>query len=195
MVLFALLGGLILNLMPCVLPVMGMKLNSILQAGSDRRAIRLRFLATSAGILTSFMLLAGMVTALKLAGASLGWGIQFQNPWFIGLMVAVTFLFALNLFGAFEMLLPSAATGRLATAGIGDWRQLLRRDVRHAAGDAVLRAVPRYGGRLCPWRAAALPVADLPDARRGHEPAVAVCRPGAENGHAAAETRPLDELR
>lgn len=117
MVLFALLGGLILNLMPCVLPVMGMKLNSILQAGSDRRAIRLRFLATSAGILTSFMLLAGMVTALKLAGASLGWGIQFQNPWFIGLMVAVTFLFALNLFGTFEMLLPSSAAGRLATAG------------------------------------------------------------------------------
>lgn len=117
MVLFALLGGLILNLMPCVLPVMGMKLNSILLAGSDRRAIRLRFLATSAGILTSFMLLAGMVTALKLAGASLGWGIQFQNPWFIGLMVAVTFLFALNLFGAFEMLLPSSAAGRLATAG------------------------------------------------------------------------------
>ncbi|HFK5733435.1 TPA: protein-disulfide reductase DsbD domain-containing protein [Enterobacter sichuanensis] len=117
MVLFALLGGLILNLMPCVLPVMGMKLNSILHAGSDGRTIRLRFLATSAGIVTSFMLLASMVTALKLAGASLGWGIQFQNPWFIGLMVAVTFLFALNLFGVFEMLLPSAAAGRLATAG------------------------------------------------------------------------------
>ncbi|MDY0416727.1 protein-disulfide reductase DsbD family protein [Enterobacter sp. 170198] len=117
MVLFALLGGLILNLMPCVLPVMGMKLNSILHAGSDRRTIRLRFLATSAGIMTSFMLLAAMVTALKLAGASLGWGIQFQNRWFIGLMVTVTFLFALNLFGTFEMLLPSAAAGRLATAG------------------------------------------------------------------------------
>lgn len=117
MVLFALLGGLILNLMPCVLPVMGMKLNSILHAGSDGSTIRLRFLATSAGIVTSFMLLAAMVTALKLAGASLGWGIQFQNPWFIGLMVAVTFLFALNLFGVFEMLLPSAAAGRLATAG------------------------------------------------------------------------------
>lgn len=117
MVLFALLGGLILNLMPCVLPVMGMKLNSILHAGSDSRTIGLRFLATSAGIVTSFMLLAAMVTALKLAGASLGWGIQFQNPWFIGLMVAVTFLFALNLFGTFEMLLPSAAAGRLAAAG------------------------------------------------------------------------------
>ena len=117
MVLFALLGGLILNLMPCVLPVMGMKLNSILHAGSNSRTIRLRFLATSAGIVTSFMLLAAMVTALKLAGASLGWGIQFQNPWFIGLMVAVTFLFALNLFGTFEMLLPSATAGRLAAAG------------------------------------------------------------------------------
>ncbi|MGG7522019.1 protein-disulfide reductase DsbD family protein [bacterium BS0013] len=117
MVFFALLGGLILNLMPCVLPVMGMKLNSILHAGSDKRTIRLRFLATSTGILTSFMLLAAMVTALKLTGASLGWGIQFQNPWFIGLMVAVTFLFALNLFGVFEMLLPSAAAGRLAATG------------------------------------------------------------------------------
>jgi suppressor for copper-sensitivity B len=92
-VLFALLGGLILNLMPCVLPVMGMKLSAVLQAGSDRGMVRLRFLATSAGILTSFALLALMVTILKLTGASLGWGIQFQNPWFIGLMVAVTFLF------------------------------------------------------------------------------------------------------
>ncbi len=101
MLAFALLGGLILNLMPCVLPVMGMKLSSVLQAGTDTRKIRLRFLATSAGILTSFMLLATMVTVLKLTGASLGWGIQFQNPWFIGLMVAVTFIFALNLF-AFE---------------------------------------------------------------------------------------------
>ncbi len=87
------------------------------QAGTDTRKIRLRFLATSAGILTSFMLLATMVTVLKLTGASLGWGIQFQNPWFIGLMVAVTFIFALNLFGAFELFLPSAATGRLATTG------------------------------------------------------------------------------
>ncbi len=117
MVLFALLGGLILNLMPCVLPVMGMKLNSVLHGGTDTARIRLRFLATSAGILTSFALLAAMITALKITGASLGWGIQFQNPWFIGLMVAVTFIFALNLFGVFEMLLPSSLTGRMATAG------------------------------------------------------------------------------
>lgn len=106
MLLFALLGGLILNLMPCVLPVLGMKLSAVLHAGTDRRKIRLRFLATSAGILFSFALLAAMVSALKLTGAALGWGIQFQNPWFIGLMVAVTFVFALNLFGVFNVLLP-----------------------------------------------------------------------------------------
>ena len=117
MLLFALLGGFILNLMPCVLPVMGMKLSAVLHAGSDTRSIRLRFLATSAGILVSFALLATMVTALKLTGAALGWGIQFQNPWFIGLMVAVTFIFALNLFGTFAVLLPSSMVGRMATAG------------------------------------------------------------------------------
>ncbi|WP_139541104.1 protein-disulfide reductase DsbD family protein [Klebsiella spallanzanii] len=117
MLLFALLGGLILNLMPCVLPVLGMKLSAVLNSGSDKGKVRLRFLATSAGILTSFALLALMVTILKLTGSSLGWGIQFQNPWFIGLMVAVTFIFSLNLFGVFEMLLPSSAIGRMATAG------------------------------------------------------------------------------
>ncbi|EPC3818805.1 protein-disulfide reductase DsbD family protein [Klebsiella oxytoca] len=117
MLLFALIGGLILNLMPCVLPVMGMKLSAVLQSGSDKRAIGRRFLATSAGILTSFALLALMVTILKLTGASLGWGIQFQNPWFIGLMIAVTFIFSLNLFGVFEVLLPSSAVNRMATAG------------------------------------------------------------------------------
>ena len=71
---------LILNLMPCVLPVMGMKLSAVLQAGSDRGMVRLRFLATSAGILTSFALLALMVTILKLTGASLGWGSSFRIP-------------------------------------------------------------------------------------------------------------------
>ncbi|MGZ0801096.1 protein-disulfide reductase DsbD family protein [Kluyvera ascorbata] len=119
--LFALLGGLILNLMPCVLPVMGMKLSAVLHAGSDTRNIRLRFLATSVGILFSFALLAAMVTALKLTGAALGWGIQFQSPWFIGLMVAVTFIFALNLFGVFALLLPSSVASRMATAGGSGW--------------------------------------------------------------------------
>lgn len=115
--LFALTGGLILNLMPCVLPVMGMKLSSVLNAGTDRRRIRLRFLATTAGILTSFAVLAALMTVLKLSNAALGWGIQFQNPWFIGFMVAVTFIFSLNLFGVFELFLPSGLSSRFAVVG------------------------------------------------------------------------------
>lgn len=117
MLLAALLGGLILNLMPCVLPVMGMKLSAVLHIGQETREIRRRFLATSAGIIVSFALLATMVTALKLSGAALGWGIQFHSPWFIGLMVVVTLVFALNLFGVFNLLLPASFSGRMATAG------------------------------------------------------------------------------
>ena len=69
MILVALLGGLILNLMPCVLPVLALKLSSVLSAaGAPRRTLRLRFLAGAAGIVTSFMLLAGGLAMLRLAG-------------------------------------------------------------------------------------------------------------------------------
>lgn len=115
--LFALAGGLILNLMPCVLPVLGMKLGAVLHAGADKNKIRVRFLATTAGIICSFAILATGMTVLKLSNAALGWGIQFQNVWFIGLMVLVTFIFSLNFFGLFELLLPSGVVNRMATAG------------------------------------------------------------------------------
>lgn len=117
MLMIALAGGLILNLMPCVLPVMGMKLSTVLNAGTDRQRIRLRFLVTTSGILVSFAVLAMFMTLLKMSNAAFGWGIQFQNPWFIGLMVAVTFFFSLNLFGVFQLFLPSRWTNHFATAG------------------------------------------------------------------------------
>src|SRR5471032_2668910 len=114
--LMALAGGFILNLMPCVLPVLGMKLGSILQvAERDRQRVRVQFLASSAGIITSFLALALLMTVLRLTHQTLGWGIQFQNPWFIGLMVLVTALFTANLLGLFEINLPSRMTTRLAT--------------------------------------------------------------------------------
>ncbi len=118
MFLIALLGGLILNIMPCVLPVLGMKLSSILSArGIERRQIRTHFLASSAGILTSFWLLAVFLMALKLSGQALGWGIQFQNPYFIAVMVVITALFAANMLGLFEIQLPAGAQTWLATKG------------------------------------------------------------------------------
>lgn len=115
---FALLGGLILNLMPCVLPVLGLKLHSVLAVGRDnRRQIRGQFLASAAGILFSFWLLAAFLLSLKITGQAVGWGIQFQSAGFIGFMVAVTWLFALNLLGVWVLQLPGAMNQWLATRG------------------------------------------------------------------------------
>lgn len=114
--LMALAGGFILNLMPCVLPVLGMKLGSILQVEQrNRKSIRVQFLASSGGIITSFLALALLMTLLRYTNQTLGWGIQFQSPWFIGLMVLVTAVFTANLLGLFEINLPSKMTTRLAT--------------------------------------------------------------------------------
>ncbi|HCT3346334.1 TPA: thioredoxin family protein [Citrobacter koseri] len=116
--LMALAGGLILNLMPCVLPVLGMKLGSILLVEEkSRQRIRRQFLASVAGIIASFMALAMLMTVLRLTHQALGWGIQFQSPWFIGFMVLVMLIFSASLFGLFEFRLPSAMTTRLATHG------------------------------------------------------------------------------
>ena len=105
---FALLGGLILNLMPCVLPVLSLKLLSVLgHGGRENKDVRLGFLASVAGIVTSFMVLAAVLASLKAAGASIGWGIQFQQPVFLAIMVVVVTLFACNLFGLYEITLPS----------------------------------------------------------------------------------------
>ena len=114
----ALLGGLILNIMPCVLPVLGMKLSSVLGVDrSQRSQIRMQFLASSAGILTSFWMLAGFLLVLKFSGEALGWGIQFQNPYFIALMVVITAIFTANMLGLFEIQLPSSMQTWLATRG------------------------------------------------------------------------------
>ncbi|MCK5818262.1 MAG: thioredoxin family protein [Psychromonas sp.] len=118
MFLFALLGGLILNIMPCVLPVLGMKLSSILGThGIERTKIRRQFLASSAGIISSFWILAGFLLLVKLSGNALGWGIQFQNPYFIAAMVVITAVFAANMLGIFEIQLPSRLQTWLATRG------------------------------------------------------------------------------
>lgn len=114
----ALLGGLILNIMPCVLPVLGLKLNSVINTqGLARRAIRRQFIASAAGIITSFWLLAGALVLLKLSGQAIGWGIQFQNPYFIGTMAAVTGLFAANMLGLFSIQLPAGVSTWLAARG------------------------------------------------------------------------------
>ncbi|MGC1041685.1 protein-disulfide reductase DsbD domain-containing protein [Pantoea agglomerans] len=115
---FALAGGLILNLMPCVLPVLGMKLAFLTSSHHrDTNDIRKRFLATAAGIITSFILLAALIAVIRLSGRWVGWGFQFQSPWFTGFMVLVTWLFWFSLAGIAELRLPSSVSTRLATTG------------------------------------------------------------------------------
>ena len=113
--LFAVLGGLILNLMPCVLPVLSIKLLSVVSyGGRDPAAVRFGFLATAAGIVASMLAIAAALVGVKAAGMSVGWGIQFQQPIFLAFMALVVALFAYNLFGLFEIRLPQ----RLADAGL-----------------------------------------------------------------------------
>ncbi|TAN67958.1 MAG: disulfide bond formation protein DsbD, partial [Magnetospirillum sp.] len=104
----ALLGGLILNLMPCVLPVLSIKVLGVLGHGGGERAhVRASFLASAAGIVVSFLALAGLAVAVKQAGAAVGWGIQFQQPGFLAAMVLLLGLFAANLWGVFEVPMPT----------------------------------------------------------------------------------------
>ncbi len=116
----ALLGGLVLNLMPCVLPVLALKLmGAIGHGGGARGAARAGFLASAAGIVASFLVLAAAAAAVKLAGGAVGWGIQFQQPAFLVFLALVVTLFACNLFGLFEIGLPAWLGGAAARAGGG----------------------------------------------------------------------------
>ncbi len=115
--LLALLGGFILNGMPCVLPILSLKLFGLIQAsGKSAHAIRIGALATTAGILVSFWALAGAAVLARQAGAAIGWGVQFQQPGFVAFLTVVVLLFALNLWGLFEIPLP-ARLARLGDAG------------------------------------------------------------------------------
>jgi len=116
--LVALLGGLVLNVMPCVLPVLSIKLGSVMAAqGQSRSRIRGGFGFAAFGVLVFMWVLAGITLAVQGAGGTVGWGLQFQNPVFLALMFVVLMVFAANLFGAFEITLPSTVQTRLAQSG------------------------------------------------------------------------------
>lgn len=108
----ALGGGLLLNLMPCVFPVLSMKALALLAHSQQPVAVQRRHgWAYTGGIVLSFLLLAALLLAFKAAGTELGWGFQFQSPLFVLLMTCLLFAVALNLSGVFEV------TGRFSGAG------------------------------------------------------------------------------
>lgn len=102
--LFGLIGGAILNIMPCVLPVLSIKLISIINhANAEISRIRFAFLSTILGILFCFVIFAALATIIKLTGNSFGWGLQFQNPYFLIFLAIILVLFIANLLGVFEV--------------------------------------------------------------------------------------------
>src|SRR5262245_16732977 len=114
MLLLAVLGGLILNVMPCVLPILSLKVFGLVRsAGHGHAEVARGALATAAGILISFLALALAAIAARSAGAAVGWGVQFQRPGFVAFLAVVVVLFCLNLWGLFEIPLPQ----RLARIG------------------------------------------------------------------------------
>jgi thiol:disulfide interchange protein len=117
---FALIGGLILNVMPCVLPVISLKIFGFVSEAGERpdKAFKLA-LVFSAGILGCFAVLAAIVTFFRAIGAQVGWGFQFQDYRFVLAIACLVFAFALNLFGVFELTVSARATGGLAKLAAG----------------------------------------------------------------------------
>jgi len=117
--LFGFLGGMILNLMPCVLPVISLKIfGFIQQAGQSRQKILRSGIAFTLGIFVWFIALALLLIALKIAGRDVTWGgFQFTNPYFVLVLSVIVLVFALNLFGVFEISLPQRfSRGLLSTS-------------------------------------------------------------------------------
>ncbi len=111
----AFLGGLLLNLMPCVLPVLAIKALAMSElSAAYRNDAQRQALAYAAGVLGSLLVLAAAVVALQAGGTAIGWGFQFQEPLYVAGLGALLVLFALNLFGVFEV---GAPTGRWTALG------------------------------------------------------------------------------
>ena len=126
-VIISFLGGLLLNIMPCVLPVISLKLTSIIDKNEiEIEKVRKSFLITSSGIISSFILLAATLISLKYFGHSISWGMQFQNSYFLFLMSLVILAFGLNMLNVFEIYLPYKIFNLLSIKYKGNLDDFLR---------------------------------------------------------------------
>ncbi|WP_349744589.1 protein-disulfide reductase DsbD family protein [Roseateles cavernae] len=120
--LLAFAGGLLLNLMPCVFPVLSLKVLGFAQHATDRRVLVAGGLAYTAGVVLSFLALAGLLLALRAGGAQLGWGFQLQSPGFVAALALLFGVIGLNLLGVFEFraVLPGNLAGLRAANPVLD---------------------------------------------------------------------------
>lgn len=116
---FAFLGGILLNLMPCVFPVLGIKVMGFVEhAHGETRAMRVQGVIFAAGVILSFLVLAGLMLGLRAGGMQLGWGFQLQSPVVVTLLAGLFFVLALNLSGVFEWgLFAQTLTSNLSARG------------------------------------------------------------------------------
>jgi thiol:disulfide interchange protein DsbD len=126
--LLAFAGGLLLNLMPCVFPVLSLKVMGFASHAHDRRALLAGGLAYTLGVVASFVALAGLLLALRAGGEQIGWGFQLQSPAFVALLAVLFTVIGLNLAGVFEF-------GNVLPAGVGGLR------LRHPLADHALTGV------------------------------------------------------
>jgi len=118
--LLAFLGGMILNIMPCVFPVLAIKITSVVsQAHEDKRKLLMHGLAYTFGVLVSLWTLASILLALRSTGAQFGWGFQLQSPWFVYAIVLIMVIFGLNMAGLFEIGTSAVGVGGNLTAKSG----------------------------------------------------------------------------
>ena len=118
--LMAFIGGMILNLMPCVFPVLALKVSSFAEmAHEDRKNVVAHGTAYTVGIVASMLVLAGVVIGLRVFGTEVGWGFQFQEPHFLAALLVILVLFALNLFGLFEVTVGSEGLHKTAESASG----------------------------------------------------------------------------
>lgn len=109
--LVAFLGGLILNVMPCVLPVISLKLFGLIKYKNESRSVIIRHnLFYTLGVLSTFIVMAMIIVTFKSLGSQVGWGFQLQSPLFISIMILFLFIFSLNLFGVYEFKTPGGKT-------------------------------------------------------------------------------------
>jgi thiol:disulfide interchange protein/DsbC/DsbD-like thiol-disulfide interchange protein len=131
--LFAFLGGAVLNLMPCVFPVLALKAYGFTRLAQESRArVGMHALAYTGGIIGTMLALAGVVLAVRAGGTSVGWGFQFQEPLFVSAVCAVLVAFALNLFGVFNVGLDGTALAGKVDASHG---------LARSAGEGMLAVV------------------------------------------------------
>ncbi len=117
---FAFFGGLILNVMPCVLPVIALKIFSFVKMADQKRSVVIKHGAVfSIGVLISFWILSGALLLLRAYGEGIGWGFQLQEPVFVAILAGILFLLGLSLFGLFELGTSMIALGSKASASSG----------------------------------------------------------------------------